>query len=279
MKLPYRLLAMDLDGTALGADPAQFAPDVLEAAQEAAARGVTVVFATGRPLSVLPPVIREGSLPWLRYLVLNDGAQIWDRQEKRWLWQQTLRAAVLDGVEQVSEHYRIPVEFIDGAGGYHVRLGWHAQLMQDTGVTAFHRNLLQTRLQPLEAPAASLAPAGIVKINMPRVPADCWDAVCAGLEAAGALPMECCAGALEITSARAGKRQAVEFLAGQLGLSLADVMALGDSGNDLALLQSAGWGVAMGNASDAVKRAANAVTDTNRESGAAKAVRRWLLDA
>ncbi len=279
MKLPYRLLAMDLDGTALGADPAQFAPDVLEAAQEAAAQGVTVVFATGRPLSVLPPVIREGSLPWLRYLVLNDGAQIWDRQQKRWLWQQTLSAAALDGVEQVSEQFRVPVEFIDGAGGYHVRLRWHAQLMQDTGVTAFHRNLLQTRLQPLEADAASLAPADIVKINMPRVPADCWDAVCAGLEAAGALPMECCAGALEITSAQAGKRQAVEFLAGQLGLSLADVMALGDSGNDLALLEAAGWGVAMGNASDAVKQAADAVTDTNRESGAAKAVRRWLLNA
>ena len=94
MKLPYRLLAMDLDGTALGADPAQFAPDVLEAAQEAAARGVTVVFATGRPLSVLPPIIREGSLPWLRYLVLNDGAQIWDRQEKRWLWQQAWSRSV-----------------------------------------------------------------------------------------------------------------------------------------------------------------------------------------
>ena len=279
MKLPYRLLAMDLDGTALGADPAQFAPDVLEAAQEAAARGVTVVFATGRPLSVLPQVIREGSLPWLRYLVLNDGAQIWDRREKRWLWQQTLDAAALDGVERVSERYRVPVEFIDGAGGYHVRLHWHTQLMQDTGVTAFHRNLLQTRLQPLEADAASLAPAGIVKINMPRVPSNCWDAVCAGLESAGALPMECCAGALEITSARAGKRQAVEFLAGQLDLSLADVMALGDSGNDLALLQAAGWGVAMGNASDAVKQAADAVTDTNRASGAAKAVRRWLLDA
>ena len=278
MKLPYQLLAMDLDGTALGADPAQFAPGVLETAQKAAARGVTVVFATGLPLSVLPPAIREGSLPWLRYLVLNDGAQIWDRQEKCWLWQQTLSAAVLDGVEQVSERRHIPVEFIDGAGGYHVRLRWHAQLMQDTGVTAFHRNLLQTRLQLLEASAASLAPLGIVKINMPRVPADCWDAVCAELKTAGALPMECCAGALEITSTRAGKRQAVEFLAGRLGCSLADVMALGDSGNDLALLQAAGWGVAMGNASDAVKQAADAVTDTNRAGGAAKAVRRWLLD-
>ncbi len=278
MKLPYQLLVMDLDGTALGADPTEFAPDVLETAQEAAARGVTVVFATGRPLSVLPPIIQEGSLPWLRYLVLNDGAQIWDRQKKCWLWQQTLLAAVLDGVEQVSEHYHIPVEFIDGAGGYHVRSCWYEQLMQDNGVTAFHRNLLRTRLQPLKADALSLAPAGIVKINMPRVPAECWENVCTGLEAVGALPMECCAGALEITSSRAGKRQAVEFLSGRLGLSLTDVMALGDSGNDLALIRAAGWGVAMGNASDAVKLAADAITDTNRESGAAKAVRRWLLD-
>ena len=50
----YGLVALDLDGTALGADPEQFAPGLLEAAADAAAAGVEVLFATGRPRPCMP---------------------------------------------------------------------------------------------------------------------------------------------------------------------------------------------------------------------------------
>ena len=71
---------------------------------------------------------------------------------------------------------------------------------------------------------------------------------------------------------------AVAFLAGCLGLTLQDVMAIGDSGNDAALLAAAGLGVAMGNAPAHVQQAARAVTGRNTEGGAAQAIRRWLLE-
>ena len=54
-------------------------------------------------------------------------------------------------------------------------------------------------------------------------------------------------------------------------------MALGDSGNDIAMLRRAGLGVAMGNAPDFVKEAADIVTECYDEDGAAKAIRRWAL--
>lgn len=278
MELPYRMLVLDLDGTALGKDPVQFAPGVLAACEAAAARGVEVVFATGRPRTHLPPDVRPGALPWLRYLVLNDGAQVWDRQTGACLWLQAVDAAALERVAAVGKAFDVPVEYIDAAGVYHVPGPALEVLLQaQTPVSAFHRNILHTSARAFAGSPAQFAPQSIVKINMPCVPPDRWDAVCTALEAAGVLPMECCAGALEITSPRAGKREAVRFVAEKLGFGLDAVMALGDSGNDAALLKAAGLGVAMGNASAVAKQAADAVTGANWEGGAAQAVCKWLL--
>ena len=55
-------------------------------------------------------------------------------------------------------------------------------------------------------------------------------------------------------------------------------MALGDSGNDVAMLRAAGLGVAMGNAAPEVQKAADVVTDSVAEDGAALAVRRYVLE-
>lgn len=278
MELPYRMLVLDLDGTALGKDPAQFAPGVLAACEAAAARGVEVVFATGRPRTHLPPDVRPGAMPWLRYLVLNDGAQVWDRAAGECIWLEAVESDALERVAAVGETFDVPVEYIDAAGVYHVPDKALEHLLQeDATVSAFHRNILRTSARTFTGSPAQFAPEHIVKINTPCVPPDRWDAVCAALEAADVLPMECCAGALEITSPRAGKREAVRFVAQKLGFGLDAVMALGDSGNDAALLSAAGLGIAMGNASAVAKQAAKAVTAANCEGGAAQAIRTWLL--
>jgi len=66
-------------------------------------------------------------------------------------------------------------------------------------------------------------------------------------------------------------------LATKLGFTADEVMALGDQGNDLTMIQYAGLGVAMGNAIDEVKDAAQAVTLTNAEDGVAAAIRKYAL--
>ncbi len=55
-------------------------------------------------------------------------------------------------------------------------------------------------------------------------------------------------------------------------------MAIGDSDNDRAMIERAGFGVAMGNASDAIKQMAQAVTLSNREDGVAAAIERYILE-
>lgn len=73
------------------------------------------------------------------------------------------------------------------------------------------------------------------------------------------------------------KASGVAALAQQLHIPLEQVMAIGDNNNDIRMLQSVGWGVAMGQASNAVKAAAKAVTSSNWEDGVALAIENHAL--
>lgn len=72
---------------------------------------------------------------------------------------------------------------------------------------------------------------------------------------------------LEIMSAEASKSAAAAFLCGRLNIDAKNVIAFGDNFNDTDLLEYAGLGVAMGNAPDPVKQAADLIAPTNDEEG------------
>lgn len=67
----------------------------------------------------------------------------------------------------------------------------------------------------------------------------------------------------------ATKGSAVRFLEDYFGVQTNEVIAFGDNFNDLDMLEHAGLGVAMGNAPNEIKQAANVVTVTNNEDGLA----------
>jgi len=62
-----------------------------------------------------------------------------------------------------------------------------------------------------------------------------------------------------------------------LGLSMSDVIAFGDNYNDLSMLETAGLGVAMGNADEAIKARAKMVIGTNLETGIADTLYQYVL--
>ena len=73
------------------------------------------------------------------------------------------------------------------------------------------------------------------------------------------------------------KGRIVEVLANRLGLDRSEIAVLGDMDNDLDMFASAGFSIAMGNASDDVKAAASATTGSNDEDGWADAIERYVL--
>jgi Cof subfamily protein (haloacid dehalogenase superfamily) len=82
---------------------------------------------------------------------------------------------------------------------------------------------------------------------------------------------------LEILPVGSSKGVALEFVAAQLEVPLSQVIAVGDNLNDLEMLRTAGLGVAMGNAPEAVRAAADLVTRTNDEEGLRDVIERFVL--
>jgi GntR family transcriptional regulator, transcriptional repressor for pyruvate dehydrogenase complex len=84
-------------------------------------------------------------------------------------------------------------------------------------------------------------------------------------------------GFVNITALDASKASMAQLLARQMQIPAEQTMAIGDHDNDAALLQWAGIGVAMGNATPAAKAAADVITSSNLRDGVAEALEQWVL--
>lgn len=83
---------------------------------------------------------------------------------------------------------------------------------------------------------------------------------------------------LEVTHNQVSKKQALLELANYYRLPLTSIMTLGDNYNDIPMIETAGLGIAMGNAPRDVKTCAKAVTDSNEQNGVSKAIKLHVLD-
>lgn len=82
---------------------------------------------------------------------------------------------------------------------------------------------------------------------------------------------------LELFRHDAGKGNAVRFVCDYFGVPLSDAYAAGDADNDISMLEAAGCGIAMANATDKVKQSADVVTDLdNNRDGLADMMRKLL---
>jgi Cof subfamily protein (haloacid dehalogenase superfamily) len=83
---------------------------------------------------------------------------------------------------------------------------------------------------------------------------------------------------VEITCKGVSKGRAVKVLANYYNIKREEIIAIGDSENDLSMIEFAVLGIAMGNAIDMVKEKADFITDTNDNDGVAKAVDKFVLN-
>lgn len=79
---------------------------------------------------------------------------------------------------------------------------------------------------------------------------------------------------VEINNKGVSKGNAVKALANYYGFKREEVVCIGDNENDISMIEYAGFGVAMGNAIQDVKDLADYITDTNKEDGVAKAIKK-----
>lgn len=83
---------------------------------------------------------------------------------------------------------------------------------------------------------------------------------------------------LEVLPDHIDKGYFMRIIGDMLGLEKEQIMGIGDQENDLSLVVNAGLGVAMDNAIDSVKEAANYITKSNDDNGVAYAIRKFILN-
>lgn len=273
-----RLIAFDLDGTLLDNDK-RVPAENLRALERAAAEGVLLVPATGRILRGIPEALR--ALPFLRYYILANGAEIFDTLEDRPLAQANipldLTLRVMDWLDGLPVLYDC----------YQDNTGWISQAMFDAAPPYFsYEPHILRLLERLRVRVHDLKQTlreherPVQKIQCYFRPEDTalrletiagFPAVFPELEAASSTSNN-----MEINCREAGKGNGLRLLCAALGIAPADTLAFGDGTNDLTLLKAAGRGVAMANAEPPVKAAADAICESNTACGVAKEIARVL---
>ncbi len=268
-----RLIAVDLDGTVLN-DRKQLTPRTAAALTEAAARGVEIVPATGRPTTGLPAELL--ALPGVRYAITSNGARMMDLASGRAVRELYLARETALAAFDILARYDCVTDLFQDGRGYTTEANRAAsyRFVPDN----LRDYVLNTRtvLPDLRAFIASQE-RGIEKLTIFFLDEDerrrAWAEVAAlGVDVVSSLPLN-----MEINAAGVDKGAGLLALAERLGLPASALMACGDGGNDTAMVAAAGLGVAMANAFPEVKAAAHYVTASNNEDGVARAVETFVL--
>ena len=83
---------------------------------------------------------------------------------------------------------------------------------------------------------------------------------------------------LEVINSNTSKGIALEALAKNIGISSHEVIAIGDSYNDISMIEYAGLGVAVDNAYDEIKSRADYISKSNIDNGVAEVIERFILE-
>ncbi|MBS3681709.1 HAD family phosphatase [Ornithinibacillus massiliensis] len=240
-----KLIALDMDGTLLN-KVHEVDVRTKEAIQQALTKGVHVVLSTGRSLGTCYPYAEELGLT--SYLVTCNGGEIWT-MKKELLEQHLLETEVVEKIWNLGEG-----------------LGLHMWMTSTEGFFIGERPDNLYDYQWLKFGVDSENPDKLAQVVKEL-------SYFADLEITNSLPTN-----IEINPKGVSKAKALHRVCNEIGITIDNVMACGDSLNDIKMIQEAGFGVAMGNAQEAIKKVANYVTDTNVNHGVAKAIEKFVLE-
>ena len=274
-----KLIALDLDGTLFNREGI-ITPGVKAELNRAAAQGVKIVISTGRPFNGLPfEQIKDTAI---EYALTTNGASVYKIEGKECLFEDAMSIEtvmpILDWILAREIHIDI---YMDGVGFTPIRCRENIGRLDVPESLRKYMIATRTTVEDLKSYVRDCGKR-IQKINLNFYPQP--DGTFLHREEtlqflkANAATTVVCGGFnnFEISKAGVTKREGLAFLANYLGTDLEHTMAMGDSENDYSMINAAGIGVAMGNASDDIKAIANYITTTNEEDGVGEAIKKFI---
>ena len=275
-----KLVALDLDGT-LFDNSSRISKRNLTAIRSITDKGIHVVISTGRPFEGIPFDQIKGT--GINYAITANGSGIYEISTGKCLYENAMDEELVTPILNFLLTRDIHMDaFIGGKGYTPIQCVETAQKLTvpssiknyiittrtrlDNILQFIHENQLKVQKMSLNFyPAADGTLIDRETVRKFLVSNPSITTVCGGYNN------------LEFTRADANKGVGLRKLAEILGVNPDATMAIGDTENDLAIIEAAGIGVAMGNATDAVKARADYVTTTNTKDGVAAAIEHFIL--
>ena len=265
--MKYRLMAVDMDGTLLNPD-SEITPFTLQTVKQAMAKGLKFTLCTGRPLQGVKKYVEQLELdcPVITY----NGAVIAHSTTGEILFSQNM------DTEDARRVYNLAKEKNT------MFILWSQNRLYASEIsekTAFYEDITSTKATLLEDFEAVLAD-GITKFLWYDEPQtlDDWINELKESDLSETTFTKSRAYFLEFFSNKTSKAVAMEKLGEYYGICREEMITVGDQTNDLPMIEYAGLGVAMGNAVEAVKAAADHITATNNEDGVAQVILNFLYN-
>ena len=260
MPFTPRLVALDIDGTCVDFDGVP-APGLVEAVRGAVAAGARVVMATGRGWHATRPVVDALGLPPGPHVASNGAVRV-TYPPLEILGQVTFDATdVIERVHRLHPRAAMAVEVV--GTGYRV-------------TRPFPLGELHGSIEIVPPDRLAEGPVTRVVVRDPDASDGEFERLVASLGLHGVSYFVGWSAWLDIAPAGVDKAFGLAEVCRGLGIDAADVLAIGDGSNDIEMLRWAGRGVAVGDAPQHVRDAADAVTDAYADGGTVNELLRWF---
>lgn len=271
-----RMIGLDLDGTLLN-EKKEITPYTADVLTRAIESGVTVLAATGRPITGVPKKVLD--FPGMRYVLTANGGRIIDKEQNKILYEELVPHETAIKILKVFEKYDSFREiYFDGLGYVQEEQLTRIQDYYHTGPMVEYIAATRRGVSDIWEKMDEMKGHGLDKVHGVFMDENERLQALSELREIGDLEITNALGNnLEVNAPGVNKGQGLIRLGKMLGIKREEIMAFGDGTNDLKMIQEVGLGVAMENGFEEVKNAADYVTCSNDEDGVAKAIEKFVL--
>jgi len=269
MTLPYKMIVLDLDDTLLN-DEHTLSKRNKEALMAAQELGVKVVLASGRPTFGMVSIAKDLQLDqYGSYILSFNGSKIINANTNEEIFNSSISNDMAHRLYDLSRREGVSILSYKDESIIIEEPNEYADI--EATITGLPMQIVDqfkaTITEPVVKAMMLAHPDVLVNVEQTLV-----KEVGEEVSVFRSKPFF-----LEFTALNVTKGTSLHQLTQKLGIKAEEVIAIGDSYNDITMIEFAGLGVAMGNAPDAIKEIANHVTETNNNDGVAKVVEDFIL--
>lgn len=270
-----RLIAFDLDGTLFN-DKKEVTPETFRTLERAANMGIEIVPSTGRFWNAIPDNVK--ALDFVHYALTLNGAAIFDVKAGKTITEFTIPTLRAETLCHVFDDLGVIYDFVADGKGYMRRDNY--ERLSEVMVGEWQTKIVRDMRSPVDDVYDTLSNvSGVQKMQIYTLDKALRENLLKSLPHVfpkllftSSVPNN-----IEINDTKANKGGGLKFLAEYLGIPMNETLAFGDGLNDITMIEAAGIGVAMENAVDELKAAADHVTLDCNNDGVAEGIKRFCF--